>query len=81
MVDTYSSGSRLLPGLPRLPITQISIGSMAIWAQIKKAGKMCLILMKNFRKLSENIRNRKSIVDTNEQLLDVVTSNVDVAWM
>ena len=80
MVDTYSSGSRLLPGLPRLPITQISIGSMAIWAQIKKAGEMCLMLMKNFRKLSENIRNRKSIV-TNGQLLDIVTSNVAVAWM
>ena len=36
---------------------------------IKKVGKMCLMLLKNFRKLSENIRNRKLIVDTNGQLL------------
>ena len=30
---------------------------------------MCLMLLKNFRKLSANIRNRKLIVDTNGQLL------------
>ena len=49
-----------------------SLPSLAIQAQIKKVGEMCLMLLNNFRNLTENIRNRKLIVDTNGQLLDIV---------
>ena len=38
--------------------------SMSIQAQIKKVDEMCLMLLMNFQNLSENIQNKKSVVES-----------------